>query len=146
MRMRRKARRHEMARGVAVFTNAESPGSNFVKGPLPEGGRLHQWALDHGVDLTDDLASLELLESHLDEWNGDQDHFEHVDLGNEIGVYVGNVILAHAQDSKWRVRPNGHPVIVLGVGRKIDVIAMTNDRVNGKGASLGSIYTFAVAG
>lgn len=137
--------KHGIARGVAVFTSPDSGGSNMVVGPLPEGGRLRQWSREHGVELTDDAASLKLLDAHLDEWNADESHFERVDLSNGVGVYLGNVILEHVADSRWQVWPNGHPVIALRTGRELDVISMTGDRVSRDGSSLGSIYSIASA-
>jgi hypothetical protein len=137
--------KHGIARGVAVFTSADSRGSDMVAGPLSNSGRLRQWSLEHGVDLTDDLAGLEVLEAHLDGWNADPRHHERVDLGNEVGIYLGNVILKHVADSRWKVWPNGHPVVALKSGRELDVTSMTNDRLNQTGSSLVSIYAMALS-
>jgi len=135
--------KHGVARGVAVFTSADSVGSDVVIGALADSGRLRQWSLAHGVDLTDDLASLEVLDAHIDEWNADPSHYESVDLGNEVGIYLGNVILKNVAGTSWRVWPNGHPVIALESNRDLDVIAMTGDRLLRSGSSLPSIYARA---
>jgi len=137
--------KHGMARGVAVFTTSDSRGSDIVAGPLPDSGRLRQWSLEHGVDLTDDVAGLEVLDAHLDVWNADPSHHERVDLGNEVGIYLGNVILKHVADSQWHVWPNGHPVVALKSGRELDVTSMTNDRLNRAGSNLVSIYAMALS-
>ena len=137
--------KHGIARGVAVFTFPDSSGSDIVAGPLSDSGRLRQWSLEHGVDLTDDLAGLEVLDAHLDGWNADPSHHERVDLGNEIGIYLGNVILKHVADSRWKLWPNGHPVVALKSGRELDVTSMTNDRLNRMGSSLESIYAMALS-
>jgi hypothetical protein len=134
-----------MARGVAVFTSHDSRGSEVVSGPLSDSGRLRKWSLEHGVDLTDDVVSLEILDAHLDGWNADPSHYERVDLGNEVGIYLGNVILTHVANSQWKLWPNGHPVIALKSGRELDITSMTNARLNRMGSSLESIYTMAVS-
>ena len=136
--------KHGIARGVAVFTSADSRGSDMVAGPLSDSDRLRQWSLEHGIDLTDDLAGLEVLDAHLDDWNADPGHHERVDLGNEVGIYLGNVILKHVADSRWQLWPNGHPVVALKSGRELDVTSMTNDRLKGMGSSLVSIYAMAL--
>jgi hypothetical protein len=137
--------KHGVARGVAVFTSGDSRGSDMVAGALSDSGRLRQWSLEHGVELTDDLASLEVLDVHLDGWNADPSHHERVDLGNEVGIYLGNVILEHVADSQWQLWPNGHPVIALKSGRELDVTSLTNDRLNRTGTSLASIYAMALS-
>jgi hypothetical protein len=135
--------KHGVARGVAVFTTRDSVGSDVVIGPLGDNGRLRQWSLAHGVVLTDDLTSLEVLDAHIDDWNSDPRHYESVDLGNEVGTYLGNVILKNVTGAQWRTWPNGHPVITLGSGRELDVTAMANDRLTRSGSSLHSIYARA---
>ena len=135
--------KHGVARGVAVFGAADSVGSDLVIGALADSGRLRQWSLAHGVVLTDNLASLEVLDVHIDEWNADPKHHESVDLGNEVGIYLGNVILKNVAGTRWRVWPNGHPVIALESGRELDVTAIANDRLMHSGLSLPSIYARA---
>jgi hypothetical protein len=135
--------KHGVARGVADFSSSDSHGSNVMAGPLPESGRLRTWSLDQGVELTDDLAGLEVLDAHLDRWMADQTHYESVDLGNEVGIYLGNVILKHVADSRWKAWPNGHPVVALKSGRELDVTSMSNDRLSRSGSSLTSIYSMA---
>jgi len=132
--------KHGVARGVAVFTSKGSENSDFVIGALPDSGRLRRWSLEHGVILTDDLASLEELDAHLDEWNADPSHFESVDLGNEVGMYVGSAILQNVAGARWRIWPNGHPVIALESGEDCDVIALVNERIMRSTPSLASIF------
>jgi hypothetical protein len=145
IRLRRKSMdpKYGVARGVAVFTSKDSESSDVVIGALPDSGRLRQWSLEHGVVLTDDLASLEELDAHIDEWNADPLHFESVDLGNEVGMYVGSVIVQNIAGARWRIWPNGHPVISLESGKECDVIALTNERIMRSTSSLASIYARA---
>jgi hypothetical protein len=134
---------HGIARGVAVFGSSASGRIEMVDGPLPDSGRLKSWSLSHGVVLADDSAGLEDLDVHLDEWSVDPTHFEQVDLGNEIGIYLGNVIVKNVPGAQWKVWPNGHPVISLASARELDVIAMVGDRILNSNWSLSSIYSSA---
>ena len=135
--------KHGIARGVAVFGSTASGRIQMVDGPLPDSGRLKSWSLSHGVVLADDSAGLEDLDVHLDEWSVDPNHFEQVDLGNEIGIYLGNVIVKDVSGAQWKVWPNGHPVISLASARELDVIAMVGDRILNSNSSLSSIYSSA---
>lgn len=135
--------KHGIARGVAVLTSGNSVGSDVVIGALADSGRLRQWSLAHGVVLTDDLESLEVLDAHIDDWNVDPSHHESVDLGNEAGIYLGNVIFKNVPGTRWRIWPNGHPVIALESGLELDVTEMASDRLMRSGPSLHSIYARA---
>jgi hypothetical protein len=135
--------KHGPALGVAVFTAKDSVVSRDMTGAIGESSRLRQWSNDHGVVLNDDAQSLELLDAHIDEWNADPSHYESVDIGNEVSTYLGNVILKNVAGSRWRVWPNGHPVIALASGRELDVTSLVGDRLRRSGPSLHSIYAQA---
>jgi hypothetical protein len=135
--------KHGPALGVAVFTAKDSVVSRDMTGTIGDSGRLRQWSIDHGVVLNDDAQSLELLDAHIDEWNADPSHYESVDIGNEVSTYLGNVILKNVAGSRWRVWPNGHPVIALASGRELDVTALVGDRLLRSEPSLHSIYAQA---
>jgi Family of unknown function (DUF6278) len=138
--------KHGIARGVAVYGTSDSGRIELVDGLLPDfGRRLKGWAISRGVVLTDDLAGLETLDAHLSEWLADPTHYDHVDLGNEVGIYLGNVMVKNLTDAKWKLWPNGHPVIALAPTRELDVIAIVGDRISKStpSASLSSIYTSA---
>jgi hypothetical protein len=135
--------KHGPALGVAVFTAKDSVVTRDMTGTLADSGRLRQWSLLHGVVIQDDAQSLELLDAHLDEWNADPSHYDNVDLGNEVGTYLGNVIVMNVAGTRWRVWPNGHPVVALESGRELDVTALVSDRILRSGPSLESIYARA---
>jgi len=135
--------KHGVARGVAMFTSSSVPISELTILPF-DTSRLRNWSLAHGVALTDDPECLEALDSRLDEWYADPLHFETVDLGNEVGEFVGNVIVSNVAGSHWRAWPNGHPVIAVGPRRDLDVIALVSDRILHSGPSLSSIYAMAL--
>ena len=136
--------KHGIARGVGVYGSSLDR-TDTIDGPLPDLGRLKSWSHSRGVVLADDSAGLEDLDLHLDEWSADATHHEHVDLGNEVGIYLGNVIVKNVAGARWKVWPNGHPVISLTSAREMDVIAMVSDRLKNSGASLTSIYSSASA-
>jgi hypothetical protein len=56
---------------------------------------------------------------------------------------LGNVIVEHVDGSKWKVWPNGHPVIQLRSGADLDVTAIANERINHSGTNLESIYSMS---
>ena len=51
------------------------------------------------------------------------------------GLFLGSVIVATVAGARWRLWPNGHPVVRLASGRDLDVDTMANDRVS-KGTTL----------
>jgi hypothetical protein len=135
--------KHGIARGVAVFGSATSEGMEMIDGPLADSVRLKTWSLSHGVVLNDDSRGLEALDSHLDEWSADPSHHELFGLANEVGVYLGNVIVKSVEGAHWKVWPNGHPVISFASASEMDVIGLASERLLNSGASLHSIYTSA---
>jgi hypothetical protein len=106
---------------------------------------LRAWSSSHGLLLDDGPESLLELDRHLDSWNSDSSHHDAVDLSNEVGIYLGTVIIAHVNDAKWTVWPNGHPVVLLANGTELDVTRLTNDRFRHSGASLGTLYAQATS-
>ncbi len=132
-----------IARGVAVFGSSAARSIETIDGTLPESGRLRSWSFSHGVTLTDDSKGLDDLDGHLDEWRVDPTHFEQVDLGNEIGIHLGNVIVRNVTGAKWRVLANGHPVISLASAQELDVIVMVGDRLRSSDSRLSAIYRSA---
>ena len=137
--------KHGIARGVAVSGNSLN-GGDTIDGALPDSGRLKSWSHSHGVGIADDPAGLGALDEHLDEWSADPTHHEHVDLGNEVGIYLGNVIVKNVVGAQWKLWPNGHPVISLASAREMDVIAMVSARLMNSGSGLASIYSSASSG
>jgi len=134
--------KHGIARGVAVYGSAIDR-SDTIDGTLPDSGRLKSWSHSHGVVIADEPAGLGALDEHLDEWFANPARHERVDLGNEVGIHLGNVIIKNVVGAHWKVWPSGHPVIVLATGRDMDVIAMVDDRLKNSGSSLTSIYASA---
>ena len=135
--------KHGVARGVSVFGSPGFDNPDRLKELIHSCERLRTWSREHGLALNDDPESLALLDQRLDSWNSDPSHHGKVDLSNEVGAYLGNVIVKHIDGSKWKVWPNGHPVIQLRSGTDLDVTAMANERINHSGSSLESIYSMS---
>jgi hypothetical protein len=134
--------KHGVARGVAVFGN---PGyARDVAGLSEHLGRLpalRSWAESHGLALSGVPEDLDLL----DELIGEQPHDAVVSaLVGEVGLFLGTVIINSAPGARWRVWPNGHPVIVTPAGREPDVVALANGRFGTDRLRLADIYADAV--
>ncbi|HEY5265501.1 MAG TPA: DUF6278 family protein [Acidimicrobiales bacterium] len=134
-----------IARGVSVYGSPGFDSPDRLKELLASCEQLRNWSLEHGLALNDDPESLTLLDQRLDSWNADPSHHGKVDLSNEVGKYLGNVIVKHIGASQWKVWPNGYPVIQLRSGADLDVIALANERINYSGTSLESIYSMLQA-
>ncbi len=116
------------ARGVAVFRVTGDTRSRPVGGALPE-GHLREWASNHGVVLDGNPSTLAVLDQRLEEWNADASRHGRVDLPNDAGIYLGNVIVHHIDGSSWKIWPNGHPVIKIRDRKDIDVVALVHHRL-----------------
>lgn len=135
--------KHGVARGVVVYGSPGFGGSDSLQELLMRCERLRQWSSDHGLTLDDEPDSLALLDLRLDSWNADPSHHGKVDLSNEVGKYLGSVIIKHVPGSSWTAWPNGHPVIRLLSGKELDVTRLSNDRVSHSGRSLNDLYVEA---
>lgn len=94
------------------------------------------------MTLADDLDSLAVLDRHLDGWSTGPGNFPF--LEHEIGCYLGTVILIHAPGTRWRIWPNGHPVVQLASGADLDVFRRVEHDRNHHRATLTSIYADAI--
>ena len=135
--------KHGVARGTAVFSAGGSSDAHVPREVHVPSERLRAWSRDHGLILDDSPESLSLLDEHLDEWNDDATHHGNVDLSNEGGAYLGTVIVKHIEGARWRVWPNGHPIIRLKSGKSLDVTRMAADRLNHSGPTLHAIFSSA---
>jgi hypothetical protein len=102
---------------------------------------LH-WAAERNLVLSDESEGLSALDGALKEWAVDP-VIGHK-LGNEVGLYLGNVIVKSVEGAHWSVWPNGHPVVRLVSGRDLDVTALVDQRLEGKGMSLPDVYSKAL--
>src|ERR1700722_17641836 len=112
--------KHGIPRGTAVYGSRGIRNADQQRDLQLSCDQLRAWSSDHGVTLDNSPESLALLDHDLDVWNEDVTHHDHVDLINEVAIYVGTVIIKHVPGTYWKVWPNGHPVIQLPIGKTLD--------------------------
>jgi hypothetical protein len=134
---------HGVARGVAAYGFPHGPNPDHLHELLGRCERLRGWASARGFVLSGVPEDLELLDQAIDEWRNDT---ETAALANEAGLYLGTVIIASAVGARWRVWPNGHPVVRLASGHDVDVVAVGGDRVRQGAPRLIDAFTDAAAG
>lgn len=143
-RLWRRGRRRGTAQGVGVFG---SPG--FADDPeglaalLGSHERLTGWMTAAGLDLEVSAAGLQSVDAMVDRWRDDPTIAPA--LSNDVGVFLGDVLLHEIRGSRWHVWPNGHPVVRLEGGREIDVTARTESRVRKSQPHLSAILDGARA-
>lgn len=126
-----------IARGTAAFGPSSDDPSQLLE-LLGKCEALRAHASERGIDLDDGPASLVGLDDEVDSWNADPSTGRR--LSNEIGCYLGTVIVKQVPGAFWRTWPNGHPVVRLPSGRDLDVIAQAERRVSSRSGSLTSIF------
>lgn len=136
--------KHGVARGVAVFGSSgyarDVDGLNVHLGLCRA---LRSWAQGRGFALSGVPQDLELLDDEI----GEQDHDAVMAaLANDAGLFLGSVIINNAAGARWRVWPNGHPVVLTASGRELDVVAMASRRFGTGGSRLADVYADAIAG
>jgi hypothetical protein len=141
-RGRGRGREHGPARGMAVYGSGGSESPDAVKELLSRCESLRSWSLARSVDLDDEPESLIVLDRLLDSWK-EPSAAETLLLANDVGAYLGTVIVTHVEGTQWTLWPNGHPVVRLRSGRDLDVIDLSNRRLNESGEGLESIFTSA---
>lgn len=104
---------------------------------------LRRWAEGHGLALCGVPEDLQLLDQEI----GEQPHDAAMTaLAGEVGLFLSTLIINRAAGARWRVWPNGHPVILTASGRELDVVAIANRRFSMDGQPLADVYADAVAG
>lgn len=132
-----------MARGVAVWG---SPGfardADALNEHLSRCPALRSWAKVHGLALRGIPEDLHLLDQEI----GEQHHDAVMTaLAGEVGLFLGTVIINSAAGARWRVWPNGHPVVLTASGRELDVVAIASCRFSAGGPRLADVYANAIA-
>lgn len=120
-----RGRKHGTARGIAVYG---SPGFRHdhdqVADRLGDCARLRDWARSHQLSLDDRPGSLAVLDQAL---SARPEEAVAV-LSADGGLYLGTVMVQNLQNARWRIWPNGHPVVQLSSGRTLDVIALVGQQ------------------
>jgi hypothetical protein len=143
-RWRRLARgpKHGIAKGLVVFGNPGFQDPKRLRELLAMHDDVPRWASERHIQLSNEPDGLETLDRALDEWATDP-AIGHK-LGNEVGVYLGNMMVGTVPGARWTVWPNGHPVVGLVSGREVDVTALVSQRLRHVGQSLPEIYSNAL--
>lgn len=124
------------------------PGAEQLNELLGRCDRLRTWARAHGFELEDVPEDLGLLDQAFEEAinQGGSGLGGPLPVAGEAGLFLGTVIIATIPGARWRVWPNGHPVVRLLPGRDLDVVAMAHDRVTRGVPLLAAAYASAAAG
>jgi hypothetical protein len=133
-----------LARGIAVFGAPGFEDPDALENLLSRHDELTTWAASDNLVLTQDPEGLAAIEGLLDHWYADPT-IGHK-LSNEVGVFLGTVIVKNVPGARWTVWPNGHPVIRLASGREMDVTALVDQRLNGNGQDLSQLFSQAARG
>ena len=144
--------RHGPARRVAVYFVTGGPGPGRLCEMLGTCEQLRTWARTHGgFELENIPEDLPLLDSALDQaielarselGGGSRIAL----LGTQAGLYLGTVIVVTVSGARWRLWPNGHPVVRRPSGRDLDGVDSGNDRVRKGSPLLADAYAGATAG
>jgi hypothetical protein len=134
--------KHGLARGVAVFgSQGYSEDAEGLSEHLGRWPALTRWAESHGLELSGVPEDLPLLDREI----GAQPHDAVMTaLVGEVGLFLGTVIIDSAAGARWRVWPNGHPVIVTASGRELDVVALVDRSFGTEWIRLTDIYADAI--
>lgn len=133
--------KHGLARGTAVFGSGgfDEPGQLLIL--FAQCAALRTWAGSHDLVLDDTPESLPALDRLLDAWSAEPDISPR--LGNEVGLYLGSVIVKCVHGAAWHVWPNGHPVVRLPSANDLDLTDQVHRRLTSHEGSLMSIYAAA---
>lgn len=89
--------------------------------------RLAAWLAAQGTPLEQTPETLAVVDGLLDGWAVDPEIGPQ--LGNEVGLFLGCVIVRVVAGARWQVWPNGHPVVRLRSGHEYDVVALAEQRL-----------------
>jgi hypothetical protein len=109
---------------------------------LAKHNQVPQWAAERNLLMNKDPESLLVIDGALNEWKVDP-LIGHK-LTNEVGLYLGNMMVKNIDGAHWTVWPNGHPVVVLNSGTEMDVTDLVRRRLQVSGRSLPDVYSQAL--
>ncbi len=140
--------KHGLPRGVAVYSVPGRPDPGQLGELLGRCDQLRAFVRAHGFELDGSPEDLGPLDQAIDEAT-DQATSELGGLSrigatlNGVGLFLGSVIVATVEGARWRLWPNGHPVVRLAPGRDLDVAAMASDRMSKGAPRLADVYADA---
>jgi hypothetical protein len=140
-RLLRRGPKYGTAQGIAVLGSSRFKNSRRLSTMLTVSAEFADWAADHGLPLTAEPESLTALDEQLDEWANSE---VGPSLGNEVGLYLGTVIVRRVPEAEWVAWPNGHPVVRLRSGTELDVVRMADLRLHSGRPHLAEVYQDAL--
>ncbi|MEV0603194.1 DUF6278 family protein [Streptomyces sp. NPDC050315] len=120
---------------------APAPGDEDAEGIadlLSECELLRGQAAGAGVELDDSVGSLEALDQLLPAWRSDPEIVPW--LGNDVGLYLGTVLVRTVPGARWKIWPGGEPVVRLSSGREIDVVTAGHEWADSGAPELSQLY------
>ncbi|MBY8885876.1 DUF6278 family protein [Streptomyces sp. PTM05] len=135
--------RHGSARGVSV-TRPRADDRDGLAELLAECEALRSLAYDSGLELDDSADSLAALDQVMPRWRDDPERMAR--LGNDAGLYLGTVVVHTVPGARWRVRPDGQPVVRLASGREFDVVRAGRAWADGGTPELAQTYAEVAEG
>ncbi|MFD5321271.1 DUF6278 family protein [Streptomyces sp. NPDC127098] len=94
-----------------------------------------------GVVLSDTPRSLEALDQLLPGWRDDPEELPW--LANDVGLFLGTVIVRTVPGAAWAPGPGGRPVVVTASGREVDVVATAEEWADTGAPELSQAYAEA---
>lgn len=94
-----------------------------------------------GVVLSDTPRSLEALDQLLPGWRDDPEELPW--LANDVGLFLGTVIVRTVPGASWAPGPDGRPVVVMASGREVDVVATAQEWADTGAPELSQAYAEA---
>jgi Family of unknown function (DUF6278) len=137
---------HGLARGAAVYGVPRRPDPEGLRELLGRCESLRDWARLQGLELDtlpDDLTSLDEAIDRVIEEHGR--HTRMSAVRTQAGLFLGTVIVSSVPGARWRLWPNGHPVVHLSSGLDLDVVAVANDRIETGQPRLADVYANAAS-
>lgn len=132
--------KHGTARGMAVYGRRSfRHDHNQVTSLLGDCVRLRDWARSHQLDLDDRPGSLAALDQAL---RARPEEAVTV-LNADGGLYLGTVMVQNLPNARWRIWPNGHPVVQLASGWTLDVVALAGQQAATAESHLADLYADA---
>ncbi|MBN4927290.1 hypothetical protein IEU95_10630 [Hoyosella rhizosphaerae] len=125
--------RYGIAHGFVVYgANGRSDGEIDAESPFLQPHDLLQWLADRGERIDNPDEALAAIERRLPEAIADEE-LGHM-LSGEIGLLLGNALVANADGAQWKVWQNGHPVVQVG-RTDLDATAIADRYVEHHGES-----------
>ncbi|WP_037605275.1 DUF6278 family protein [Streptacidiphilus rugosus] len=116
----------------------DDPGS--LAEMLGECALLRGRAADAGLELDDTPESLAALDQLPPVWR-EEDPQEATELGHDVGLYLGTVILSSLPGAGWELLSDGRPYVRLATGRELDVTAVGLAWATDGAPSLWQVYS-----